>query len=149
MKTKILLSAAAVALLAGVPAAAHHRPGHTGGPGDSGRLTAAANPFVLTFGTSTVVSGRLTGPNNGGQRVTLAEDPFPYGDGFTEVATATTDANGNYAFAGLAAGSYNVRLDSVSWMFSTTAIARVEQVIGGQDTANVDFGEWVTYRSGR
>jgi hypothetical protein len=42
--------------------------------------------------------GKLTGANNGGKSVTLAEDPFPYGDGFVNAATATTDGNGNYTF---------------------------------------------------
>jgi len=67
-------------------------------PTQAGRLSAAARPTPLTFGQGTVVSGRLTGQNNGGQQVTLAEDPFPYGDGFTNVATATTAGNGNYTF---------------------------------------------------
>jgi hypothetical protein len=67
-------------------------------PPQAGRLSAAARPTPLTFGQGTVVSGRLTGQNNGGQQVTLAEDPFPYGDGFTNVATATTAGNGNYTF---------------------------------------------------
>ncbi len=65
-------------------------------PPQGAKLTAAARPTPLIFGQGTVVSGKLTGQNNGGQRVTLAEDPFPYGDGYTNVATATTAANGNY-----------------------------------------------------
>jgi hypothetical protein len=96
--SRVMMFAVAAALLVSVPAAAHHRPGHTGGPGESGRLTGLANPFTLTFGAGTVVSGRLTGQNNGGRRVTLAEDPFPYGGGYTDVATTTTAGNGSYAF---------------------------------------------------
>jgi hypothetical protein len=65
-------------------------------PPQGARLTAAARPTPLIFGQGTVVSGKLTGQNNGGQPVRLAEDPFPYGDGYTNVATATTAANGNY-----------------------------------------------------
>ena len=110
---RVILPAIAGLALAATPVAAHHRPAHTGGPGDSGRLTAEAKPFVLVFGASTVVSGRLTGTGNANQRVTLAEDPFPYGDGFVDVATtATTDANGNFAFPRLVPASnrnYRVR----------------------------------------
>lgn len=62
-----------------------------------------------------------------------------------EVST-TTDADGNYHFDHLAAGSYNVRLQSVSWMFSTTSIEQTETVAAGATTEGVDFGEWVTYR---
>jgi hypothetical protein len=86
-----------VGLLAvAVPAEATHRPGHGGG--GSGNFTAAAKPSPIVFGAATTVSGKLTGQNNGGQQVTLAEDPFPYGDGYTNVATATTANNGNYTF---------------------------------------------------
>ncbi len=84
-----------VGLLAvAVPAVAAPKPPQ----GGSDRLSANVRPSTLTFGQSTVVSGKLTAQNNGGKQVTLAEDPFPYGDGYTNVATATTAANGNYAF---------------------------------------------------
>ena len=82
----------AAVLAAAAPAGAAPRK-----PPQGGRLSVAARPTPLTFGQGTVVSGKLTGQNNGGQPVTLAEDPFPYGDGYTNVATATTAANGNYA----------------------------------------------------
>jgi hypothetical protein len=84
-----------VGLLAvAVPAVAAPKPPQ----GGSSRLSATVRPNPLIFGQGTVVSGKLTGQNNGGKQVTLAEDPFPYGDGYTNVATATTAANGNYAF---------------------------------------------------
>ena len=70
-------------------------------PPQKGRLSAAARPTPLTFGQGTVVSGKLTGQNNGGQPVTVSEDGFPYGDGFVSFARTTTRANGNYAFARL------------------------------------------------
>ena len=86
---------AAVGLIAAAPAGGAPKPR----PPKAGKLSAAARPTPVTFGQGTVVSGKLTGANNGGQQLTLAEDPFPYGDGYTNVATATTDGNGNYAFA--------------------------------------------------
>jgi hypothetical protein len=64
----------------------------------AGRLTAVASPTPILFGASTVVSGKLTGQNNGNQLVTLAEDPFPYGDGYVDVTTTRTAANGSYSF---------------------------------------------------
>jgi hypothetical protein len=94
-RTSFLLLAALFAVA--VPAQANHRPGHVGG-GGGGNFTAAAKPSPIVFGASTIVSGRLSGQNNAGRQVTLAEDPFPYGDGYTNIATVTTAANGSYAF---------------------------------------------------
>ncbi len=91
-----------------VPALATHRPGHR----EPGRITADTTPFTVTFGTATTISGRLTGPNSSGRNVTLAEDPQPYGDGFANVATTTTDANGNYSFRQTPGTSRNYRVTS-------------------------------------
>jgi hypothetical protein len=90
-RTWFLVVAALLALAVSAGAAPKPKP--------SGRLSAAARPTPLTFGQGTVVSGKLTGSNNSGHQATLTEDPFPYGDGYVNVATATTDANGDYAFA--------------------------------------------------
>jgi hypothetical protein len=83
----------AAVLAAAAPAGAAPRK-----PPQGGRLSVAARPTPLTFGQGTVVSGKLTGQNNGGQPVTLSEDPFPYGGGFLSFARGTTRANGNFAF---------------------------------------------------
>jgi hypothetical protein len=93
-------------LVAAAPAVATHRPGH-GGPA---RLTAGAKPPTVTFGSATVVSGRLSGANSGGQRVTLTEDPFPYGDGYVNPLTATTGANGSYSLRTVPASNRNYRV---------------------------------------
>lgn len=85
---------AAVALAAAAPAGGAPKPK----PPRPGKLTAVARPTPVIFGQGTVVSGKLSGANNGGKQVTLAEDPFPYGDGYTNLATATTAGNGDYAF---------------------------------------------------
>lgn len=98
----------AVALLAALapPALATHRPGHR----EPGRITADTSPFVVTFGSPATVSGRLTGNNNANRNVTLAEDPFPYGDGFANLATTTTDGSGNYSFRQAPASNRNYRV---------------------------------------
>jgi len=101
----LMLSIAMLAVLA-VPAAATHRPGHQGGGGGGGTpgFTVAANPFVVVFGSATTVSGKLTGPNSTGQRVTLEEDAFPYGDGYVAVSSTTTGTTG------ATSGDYSFRL---------------------------------------
>jgi hypothetical protein len=91
--------AALLALATAFPAVsgATHKPGHNPNAGGSG-LTIAAKPTTVVFGGATVISGRLTGPNNAGRTVTLRQDPFPFGDAQTPVATAVTDAQGDYTF---------------------------------------------------
>jgi hypothetical protein len=89
--TKTILLTAGLSLAAVAPAAAAPAPGHGGG-----NLTAAATPPTVTFGAATVVAGKLSGNNNGGQTATLTEDPFPYGDGYINPLTVATDANRNY-----------------------------------------------------
>ncbi|HVE67229.1 MAG TPA: hypothetical protein VNB64_01480 [Solirubrobacteraceae bacterium] len=133
MKRAIIPAVAGLLALA-APTFAHHRPSHTGGPGDSSALTAAANPFVLTFGASTVVSGRLTGANNAGQRVTLAEDPFPYDGAFTDVSTTTTANSGNYAFPRLVpASNRNYRVTVRGEQTFTGARVRLRVSLGLSD----------------
>jgi hypothetical protein len=78
-------------------AAAHHQPGHQGGPDSGGNLSISATSPV-TWGRSAVVTGKLTAVNpNTGVAVDLEADPFPFEDnGFTNVASGVTDANGDY-----------------------------------------------------
>ena len=88
--------------LALVPAgaSAEHKPGHdTGGQGQPGQqgLSITARPNPVVFGRATVLSGRLTAQNRGGQSVVLRGDPYPYG-AFDNLATATTSSNGEYTF---------------------------------------------------
>ena len=87
--------AAAAALPAA--AAAHHQPGHQGGPDSGGNLSISATSPV-TWGRSTIVTGKLTAVNpNTGIAVDLEADPFPFEDsGFARVAGGVTDANGDY-----------------------------------------------------
>jgi hypothetical protein len=127
MKRKSLLVVAALFAVA-VPAVAAPKK-----PPQSGRLSAAARPTLLTFGQSTVVSGKLTSQNNGGQQVRLAEDPFPYGDGFTNVATATTAANGNYTLPRQVPATnrnYRVTVGSEQAFTGVRVMMRVSFVVG-------------------
>src|SRR5438270_12695310 len=97
MKPNILIVfAAGLASLLPAPLALAAKPPKP--PRGTPALSAAANPFVVTFGQATTVSGRLTGPNHGARPVHLAQDPFPYGDGFLPLASTTTASNGSYSF---------------------------------------------------
>ena len=61
-------------------------------------VTLTAAPTVITFGAATVLSGQVTGDGNGGVKVDLEEDGFPF-DGMRNAGvTTTTDASGNYSF---------------------------------------------------
>jgi hypothetical protein len=104
-KTAILASLAVLASTTAASAAPKPKPA-------KGPLTAAAKPFVVTFGQSTTVSGKLTANPHNGQQVTLAQDPFPYGDGFLALAQATTANNGSYSFKLLPQLNTNYRLTS-------------------------------------
>ena len=77
-------------------AAAHHQPGHQGGPNEGNVSIDAASP--VTWGRSTTVTGKLTATNpNSGVSVDLEADAFPFEDsGFARVATGVTDAGGDY-----------------------------------------------------
>jgi len=105
----VVVATSAVAVALPVIAQADHKPGHskpgTPTPGQpkpppQGQLalTIAAQPNPTVFRRATVISGSLKGPDNAGKTVTLRQDVFPFGDGFTNVATATTDAKGDYTF---------------------------------------------------
>ena len=132
MKRAFLMTvAAAIALSA--PALATHRPGHQ--PGNSANLSAATKPTPITFGAATAVSGKLTGQNNGGRQVTLAEDPFPYGDGYVNVTTVNTAANGDYSFANLRpASNRNYRVSVGSEQAFTGVRVRMRVSFSVSDT---------------
>jgi opacity protein-like surface antigen len=64
------------------------------------KVTLAAAPNPIRFSNATTLSGKVTGPDHAGVAVTLRADPFPV-DADTVVATATTDANGDFQFTGI------------------------------------------------
>jgi hypothetical protein len=105
---RILITTAAILAALAVPAAATHKPGHRAP--SPGNLSITTKPFVVTFGSQTIVSGRYTGANNATRAVALAEDPYPYGGGYTNVATVNTDANGSYTFRVTPASNRNYRV---------------------------------------
>jgi len=97
-----MTGAAVLALLTAgaLPAlvSAHHSPGHQGGGQGQNSVTIEATSPV-TFGRSTVVSGRLQGPDKAGTSVDLQADEFPYSDSdFTQVASVNSAQNGDYRF---------------------------------------------------
>ena len=81
-------------LVAGIaaPAAEAQKP-----PKQAKGLSISAVPSPVKFGRSVAVTGKLTGPQAGGEMIRLLEDPFPFGD-LMEVATAAVDAQGDYSF---------------------------------------------------
>jgi molybdopterin synthase catalytic subunit len=59
----------------------------------------AAAPGAVTFGGSTVISGKVTGPKAGGVQVVLQQQAYPYTTPFRPTgAVTTTGSNGHYAF---------------------------------------------------
>ena len=97
-------------------------------------LTASAKPFVVTFGQSTTVSGKLGTKNNSGIQITLAQDPFPYGDGFSPLAHATTDKNGNYSFHLTPTLNTNYRVSQGTLHVFTGVRVRAAVSLGVSDT---------------
>jgi len=98
MSLRTVVPIVGLALPAALPgaAAADHKPGHN--PGGGASLSLAATPAPVVFASPTVLRGRLTGSSKAGVTVTLREDPFPFGDGNKPVASAVTDAQGDYRF---------------------------------------------------
>jgi hypothetical protein len=90
-RTTVAISLGAAALAAVPLAAQAQKP-----PRQPGQLTLAAQPNPVVSGRSVTLSGKLTGPNHDGKMVNLQADPFPF-DSFTNVASATTSATGDYS----------------------------------------------------
>ena len=63
------------------------------------RLTIAAKPGRIVFGSSTTIRGQLQSETGAGKSIELQANPYPY-SGFVTVATTTTDSLGRYAFTG-------------------------------------------------
>ena len=58
-------------------------------------VTIAATPTTVVFGRAVTLSGTVSGDKQvSGQTVTVQADAFPFGDGYVDTATATTDATG-------------------------------------------------------
>ncbi len=62
-------------------------------------VTLAANPATVAPGGATTLAGVLTGTNGANRDVVLQANPFPYIQGFLNVANPqVTDAAGNFSF---------------------------------------------------
>jgi hypothetical protein len=94
MKPTLLTIALVVALAAAAGASAQKPPKP---PKQPHGLSLAATPNPVKFGRSVTLVGRLTGPSKSSKTVSLWEDPFPF-DHFTNVATASSDAQGDVSF---------------------------------------------------
>jgi hypothetical protein len=69
-------------------------------PATKNAVQIAASPSTVTYGRSTVVSGRVTGPKNGGVQVVLEAQPYPFTGPFKAAGAVTsTRSNGHYSFA--------------------------------------------------
>ena len=89
------------------------------------RLTIAAKPSLLVFGSSTTISGQLQSEGNSGKSIELQANPYPY-SGYATVATATTDSLGRYAFAPLRpAVNTRYRTRTVAAPLTTSTVAGV------------------------
>lgn len=87
---KLLIVLAASALVLVQPA--------LGKPPSSSTVTIAAAPNPVVFGSSTLITGQVTGKKAAGATVDLQSEPFPYKTGFSTVASTTADATGHYSF---------------------------------------------------
>jgi len=67
------------------------------GPGQSGATIAAA-PNPIVFGSSSSITGQVTGKKAAGATVELQSEPFPYKAPFATVGSTTADATGHYSF---------------------------------------------------
>jgi hypothetical protein len=68
-------------------------------PPGGNAITIAAAPASIAYGNASALSGQLVGPKNANVKVTLQSRPSsPAGAPFTDAATDTTDAAGNYGF---------------------------------------------------
>ncbi len=98
LRRTVMLAALAACALSNVGAAEAAKPPKPPKPPSpaANQLTITAAPTRLLFGRTTVLSGKLTGPDHAGKVVSVEEDGYPF-DTFKALApTATTDANGDW-----------------------------------------------------
>jgi hypothetical protein len=74
-------------------------------------LSVRAVPLAVTFGQPSSLFGVLTG-RRAGSTVSVAQDPFPYGDGYKALTTTTTAANGSFRVLLLPELNVNYRVRS-------------------------------------
>lgn len=69
-----------------------------GAPPQHSSVTIAATGNPVTIGSSSTISGIVSGKHTGGLTVTLESKGAPYSGAFSKLATTTTDATGHYTF---------------------------------------------------
>lgn len=94
-------------------------------PGATTGLSLTAKPNPVVFGSATTLSGKLTGSNAGGRTVRVEADPAPYGDGFSNVTTATTANSGNYSVSVKPARNTHYRVTATGAGTPTSPVHRV------------------------
>ena len=65
--------------------------------GGASSVTIAGSPTTIVFGSSTTISGQVTGKKAAGATVDLQGEPFP-SQSFSTVSTTTADSTGHYSF---------------------------------------------------
>ena len=103
------IAAGAAALLVPLVATADHRPGHEKSDKNPS-LSIAADPNPVLWARPVTISGKLKGNDNANKTVELQENPFPFPGPFKELATTTTDAQGDYKIQALPAEHTNYRV---------------------------------------
>jgi hypothetical protein len=126
---RLIAGLAATASLAVVPAGSVAAP-----QPQPDRIDAAATPYFLTWGTRATVAGKLTARKAGRKVVTLLGDPYPYGDGYAQLATTTTASNGTYSFTLTPRQNINYRVRSGGLEASTANRVRKRLTLAVSDS---------------
>jgi hypothetical protein len=87
---RLAVAASAAAAIA-MPAAA------LAAPPSPHQLSISAQPNPVVFGKPVAITGKLTGTGSAGEKVTLQDDPFPFGH-YGNLATTNAGADGSYSF---------------------------------------------------
>lgn len=95
---RALSAAAAITALAALTtvASADHRAGHQDATNPN--LTIAGDPLIQVWPRQVQISGRLTVQDNANKTIELQANPHPFQGAFKEVATTTTNSQGEYTF---------------------------------------------------
>lgn len=105
----------------------------TGAPGTSPGVTIAATKKAVTFGSPVTITGRIVGPDNAGQAVTLEFSDTPTSTTFSSTGqTATSDATGAFSITVTPAATrrYRVTTKGKNGYTSNEATVRVRLLVG-------------------
>jgi hypothetical protein len=111
-------------------------------------VTIRSRPNPVTYGSTTTISGQVTGSNNAGAKVTLESTPYPYTAPFKPTGlTATTSTTGGYSFSVKPGVNtrYRVTVKKPSLTSSTTAVRVRVRVSLGVSTLTPRSGQLVRF----